>query len=59
MAMGAKASILPHIHMGGEGGGGCEEGGVGGGDVAVMERLSATTEVEEGGEGGWGCAVVE
>ena len=45
MAMVAKAGILPHIHMGGEGGGGCEEGGVGGGDVAVMERLSATTAV--------------
>ena len=49
MAMVAKAGILPHIHIGGEGGGGCEEGGVGGGDVAVMERLSATT---EGGDGG-------
>ena len=51
---GGKGTIFArrkHIHMCEGGGGGCEEGGVrvGGGDVAVMERLSATT---EGGDGG-------
>ena len=45
MAMVATAPCQAEAYgPGGEGGGGGEEGGVGDGDVAVMERLAATTE---------------
>ena len=44
MAMVATAPCQAEAWAGRRGGGGGEEGGVGDGDVAVMERLAATTE---------------